>query len=416
MGDDAYSQATSTTGTVTSADLGNVETSVTNTSATEPPDLTPMRTLTAPIDGVVPAGLLMTDLPQRGAVPERGPLDIIAARPQLQAPYRAFIRSYATHTPVSIAGLDSSALAVDLGSVWRFVVDASTLNAAPKQLNGVTGAHGWTPSQGSGDLVHVGLDIYELDGGSNGDVDFLNNYYSRLGNIIRPSVGLQNSAIMLKATSAYSGDSPLLSPQTEAFTVAFVADIDDPPWAFCDLVSTYSNVTVPGTATSCCLRLIGDRLIVYGHGARAFDEIISNVAAAELGPLNLETRRPTIIVWAMDSAGTGSLVVVTPKVSRHADLSFPSGIQWQLPSTAYKFTPPLSSQPAGGLDANMGGFMLGYTNYEDILIGDEFGGPQADGSACVWSPYDIALWDTALDTGSCIEIATMLDNVYGTSR
>lgn len=422
MGDNAYSQATAEHATEVDADLGNVESSVTNTSATDVPDLVPMRTL--PIgDIVAPVGVKLTDKPQRGAVPLRMPLDIIASVPQEQAPMRAVTKSYATHTPVSVAGLDAAALSVDLGEVWRFVVDHSVNRGVG--ILGSTLSTNWSPAAGSGDQTNVALEIVQYT--DDVDVDFLNAYYSRIGNIIRPSVGLPGCAVSLKAGSAangrgtYTGASSLFTPSTAEFTVAFVADIDDPPWAFCDLVSTYNaggldTIGTPGAATDCCLRLIGDRLIAYAHGRRCFDEIITSITAGPHQPLNIETRRPVIIVWSMDYLGTGSLVVVTPKKKHYADLSFKGSTHWSLHNPANDFFgASLDPVSTGGFAQNQGGFMIGAPNFEVTFLGDTV--PQTYmGGAAVWSLYDIAIWDTALDLSDCIAVSTLLDGVYGTSR
>jgi hypothetical protein len=327
------------------------------------------------------------------------------------------LKSFTTHNHVPISGLDAAALSVNLGAVWRFIADASFGATSP--FDGGSGTASWKPAGGTGDQVNVELEVIPF--GTAPGTDFLNAYYSRLGNIIRPVVNLPGCATALKFNNLaghYVGGSPLSTTSIEAFTVSLVADIDTSPWAFTDLISTFTSAPVstvgdPTKATNCCLRLHEDRVIVYARGRRAFDELINSVAAAQNAPLNVETRRPTIIVLAMDAAGSGSLVITTPKVHRHAELNFAAGANWSLQAPDHAFG--LGGTAAGGEAEGLGGMTIGFSNFQLPAIGGVYD-PTYVGGAATWSLYDAGFWDTALDLADCITVANKLDNVYGVAR
>lgn len=435
MGDISYEYATVVTGTSVEADLGKVETHVTSASSASGPPPPPTVTLPDEPTYNPPVGVAKTDRPQRSAVPHRAPAVILDGRPQTMPLYASFTGSYVQHNPLSLAGLASAALDVDLGADFRFVVDDTTLVATPIMNSEDTvhwpsvGFYGWRPSQGNDDLTHTGFDIVQVLDVAFGHVvggeptviaDY--TYYSRMGPVIRPAVDLTDAAIMLKCGSAYAGSNQLMTRGTNEFTIAIVAEHDEPLWGWCDLAATYTNVTNPYDAKSAVLRMEGDRAFVYANGQRCFDELVPVAAPGPRQPLNLEARRPTIFVWAMSCTGTGSLTIVTPKRSHHGEFTFPA-LPGAFSLVDPKSMPPWSIGAAPGARAQAGGFMIGANNFQIISADTEIfpwgvmaTNPELFGANCVWKLFDVALWDTALETGDCIDVATKLDHVYGVHR
>lgn len=405
-----YRFPTTTTYETVVADLGNVESSTSNHSGLATPDVQvsvpvpAVATLLAQAYTLPGEDVPLTSLPQRSTVVERDYMDVLLGRPQMKPDMRAYSSTYCTHVPITLEGLDT-VLGVDLGASWRFVVDHTTTVASPFYPSGGLGAFGWTPAQGTDDLVNVQLEM---------NANFLPSvfapipdlgfaYTSRLGSIVRPAVDIVQLMTTLKRNDSYAGSNPLLSMETQQFTVSIVADIDESDWAWTDIAGTFDSVGKPDQIKDCVLRIQSDRLQVFGHGKRAFDELVTDVAEGPKQTLNLPTRRPSIIVWSMDCNGKGSLAVITPKVIYSGDFTFPSGPQWQL--RGYTALTPGSEQANGG-------FALGFPNFIATGTGDLHTLANY-GSAASWGLYDVGLWSRAMPAHEALVVAMKLDSVYG---
>lgn len=377
-----YTSPSSLVGNLLTISLGAVETSATRQSAgISVAALPPLSVDTgrADIDGTTfPAGV--SKVGQRASVATRGAAVILAGRAGAAASHAMHSSSFFDLGLDAIeANLAANALAVNLGMDLRYLGDPTKLGAP------ISTFYPWTPSVPASSSLPISINT-----AGTGTAPVVNggaSYVCRTGDIIRPTVELEGCY-----TTFDPGHSGLTEGTYPTFTLALVAMIHEGPWSFNDLLTVSSNAVNPLKAIAGTLRYERDDISLYvGNVRHAIHKVVTRVAAPGSRPRTRHVR-PVIIVWAMDRAGSASLVIITAH-DRFID-------------TVHFKRQPVFSGPfviaAGGnsfLDPDRGLFNTGF---QGMLGRMEI--------------MDFAYDSSAFSLENCEAVARSLDHVYGVAR
>lgn len=370
---------TDTEAVPTAVDLGNVAATVTSKGGSNVYGL-PNPKITLPPVAPVPEDMTGSDMMQRGATTTRAQAVVVQGRPQQIADAPMYSTSFMTIGPtIASQGLDAIALSINLGCDFRYVPnlpDLATLDSFVSTWR----ANGHDNSSPHFDTV--GLASGGTQNGGSATLDPEYSYASRSRDIIRPAMCYDQAFVQL-----------VNMPVAPGFTFSIAAMLNEGDWSFTDILAGLDSTAVqPVDAKKLTMRFNRDDLEFWVNGQLLATYTVQPYeAVVDTGVTTIE-KRPTIIVWALDTdANTTSIVVHTPRGQLRADFRFTGALQ--IGGAHLNLACPGSPQYAG--------VGIPVTAYEGGLGRIEI--------------FDMGIWLQRLDLSDCETVAAKLDGLYGVS-
>lgn len=371
--------------------VGDVAASATGNGGLGVVSLGPTYNPALPSAAPIPAGLVATNMAERGALFTRDQVQLSDGVPNSIASYSCHTVSlvnYGKH--ISSSGLNLDADSVETGADQRWISgEGSYALVGPDVNNNYVTT--WTAADGAGATLQFAVQAGEAAANPATGilVDPDSQYWSRAGQVNLPVVvDDQNPGLLTP------GQAPV-----QTLTALFVVIPYETNWSFGDLMAFYDPTEYdPTQAKLACIRMDADELQLWVRGQQYTQRVVNPWATSSDPSQQLQGRRPIIVGWSIDvsevnettQTGKGSLVVIDPYSSSGIDYTF-----WNRSS-----------------DKRLGNYLLLGKVGAASIIPNPFN-PAVIDMLMRLDIYEFNLWQRALSLDELLAAASKLDSIYG---